>query len=64
MRRQEEAERKAKRDAMLKEIQDTIMDELALVPVLEYKHEYAWREGLKGLSIQPEAQPRFFDLSR
>ena len=55
---------KAKRDAMLKEIQDTIMDELALVPVLEYKHEYAWREGLKGLSIQPEAQPRFFDLSR
>jgi peptide/nickel transport system substrate-binding protein len=53
-----------KRDTMLKEIQDTIMDELALVPVLEYKHEYAWREGVKGVSIHAEGQPRFFDLHK
>jgi len=54
----------AKRDAMLKEIQDIIMDELALVPVLEYKYQYAWREGVKGVSVHGEGQPRFYDLHK
>jgi len=54
----------AKRDAMLKEIQDIIMDELALVPVMEYKYQYAWREGVKGVSVHGEGQPRFYDLHK
>jgi peptide/nickel transport system substrate-binding protein len=53
-----------KRNAMLKEIQETIMDELALVPVLEYKHQYAWREGVSGVAVHAEAQPRFYDLRK
>lgn len=51
-----------KRDAMLKEIQNIIMDEIALVPVLEYQYQYAWREGVKGVSVHAEGQPRFADL--
>ncbi len=53
-----------KRNALLAEIQDIIMDELALVPVMEYKFEYAWREGIKGVSVHAEGQPRFYDLHK
>ncbi len=53
-----------KRNAILAEIQDIVMDELALVPVLEYEFQYAWREGIKGVSVHAEGQPRFYDLHK
>ena len=51
-----------KRNAMLAEVQEIIMDQVVLVPVLEYAYQYAWRDGIKGVTVHAEAQPRFYDL--
>ena len=53
-----------KRNDLLRQIQEIIMDEVAIVPVMEYKFEYAWREGIKGVSVHAEGQPRFYDLHK
>jgi len=31
---------------------------------MEYKYQYAWREGVKGVSVHGEGQPRFYDLHK
>ena len=53
----------AKRNALMAEAQDITFSEVGWVPVLEFKTMFAWKEGLKGISLQPEAQLRYYDLN-
>ena len=52
----------AKRNAILAEAQELIMSEVASIPVVEFKTQFAWREGLSGVTLHPEGQLRFVDL--
>lgn len=51
-----------KRNAILAEAQVILMDEVAWISVVEFKTQFAWREGLTGVTLHPEGQLRFVDL--
>ena len=53
----------ARRNAQLAELQEILMQEVAWVSVVEFKTQFAWTSGLKGVTLHPEAQLRFSDLS-
>jgi peptide/nickel transport system substrate-binding protein len=53
----------AKRTAILAEIQDILSTDLAWLPVVEYKTQWAWSDKLKGLRWYPDNSVRYSDLS-
>jgi len=53
----------AKRDAMLVEIQDILMDDVVWAPIVEYTSQWAYSDNLKGMQWHPDNSIRFFDLS-
>jgi peptide/nickel transport system substrate-binding protein len=52
----------AKRDAMLAEIQKQLMADVAWLPVVEYKTQFAWSDKISGIGWHPDNSIRFFDL--
>ncbi len=53
----------AARDALLAEIQTTLMDDIAWLPVVEYRTQWAYSDRLQGMQWHPDNSIRFFDLS-
>jgi peptide/nickel transport system substrate-binding protein len=53
----------AKRDEMLKTIQNQLMADVAWLPVVEYKTQWAFSDKLSGIKWHPDNSVRFFDLS-
>lgn len=53
----------AARNAMLADIQAQLMEDLAWLPVVEYKTQWAFSSELQGLRWHPDNSVRFFDLS-
>ncbi|MEM1430539.1 MAG: ABC transporter substrate-binding protein [Pseudomonadota bacterium] len=51
------------RDNLLAEMQDMLMEDVVWAPVVEYKTQWAFADGLKGLRWYPDNSVRFFDLS-
>ncbi|MCA0042520.1 ABC transporter substrate-binding protein [Celeribacter litoreus] len=51
-----------KRDAMVAEIQEQIASDIAWLPVVEYRTQWAHSERLKGQSWYADNAPRYFDL--
>jgi peptide/nickel transport system substrate-binding protein len=49
--------------AMLKTIQDTLERDLAWVPIVETKTQWAFRSNLQGITWHPDNSVRFYDLS-
>ncbi len=52
----------AKRNALLAAMQDQIMKDVAWLPIVEFKTQYALSQKLTGLSWQADSSERFFDL--
>ena len=52
----------AKQAAMLKTMQDTIQRELAWIPIVETRTQWAFRSTLHGITWHPDNSIRFFDL--
>jgi peptide/nickel transport system substrate-binding protein len=52
----------AKRNAMLAEIQKQLMADVAWLPVVEYKTQFAWSDKVSGIGWHPDNSIRFFDL--
>lgn len=52
----------AKRNAILATIQDRIMQDVAWLPVVEYKTQWAMSSKIDGLSWSPDNSVRFYDL--
>ncbi len=52
----------AKRDAILATIQEQILKDVAWLPVVEYKTQWAMSSKLDGLSWSPDNSVRFYDL--
>ena len=52
----------AKRNAELADIQKQLMADVAWLPVVEYKTQFAWSDKLKGIGWHPDNSIRFFDL--
>ena len=52
----------AKRDAMLASIQKQLMSDVAWLPVVEYKTQFAWSDKISGIGWHPDNSIRFFDL--
>jgi peptide/nickel transport system substrate-binding protein len=53
----------AKQAVLLSQIQNTLQNDLAWVPVVQTKTEWAFRTGLKGITWHPDNSLRFYDLS-
>lgn len=53
----------AKRNEMLNQIQDKLTADVAWLPVVEYKTQWAYSDKLKGLRWYPDNSVRYFDLS-
>jgi peptide/nickel transport system substrate-binding protein len=53
----------AKRLALLKEIQETLQKDLAWIPLVETKTEWAFSDKLSGVTWHPENSIHFIDLS-
>ncbi len=53
----------AKRTAILAEIQDILSTDMAWLPVVEYKTQWAYSDKLKGLRWYPDNSVRYSDLS-
>jgi peptide/nickel transport system substrate-binding protein len=53
----------AKRDEMLKTIQNQLMADVAWLPVVEYRTQWAFSSKLTGLKWHPDNSVRFFDLA-
>jgi peptide/nickel transport system substrate-binding protein len=53
----------AKRDALLVQIQDILMNDVVWAPVVEYSTQWAHSDTLQGLQWHPDNSVRFFDLS-
>ncbi len=51
------------RDAMLADIQGQLMADVAWLPVVEYKTQWAFSDRLKGMRWHPDNSVRFHDLS-
>ncbi len=52
----------AKRNALLADMQEQAMKDVALLPIVEFKTQYALSDKLTGLSWQSDSSERFFDL--
>ncbi|WEK52807.1 MAG: hypothetical protein P0Y66_21625 [Candidatus Kaistia colombiensis] len=53
----------AKRTEMLGQIQDKLAADIAWLPVVEYKTQWAYSDKLKGMRWYPDNSIRYFDLS-
>jgi peptide/nickel transport system substrate-binding protein len=53
---------KTKRDAELVEMQTIAMHDVAWLPIVEFKNQYAYSSTLKGLTWYPDNAPQFYDL--
>jgi peptide/nickel transport system substrate-binding protein len=53
----------AKQAAMLNSMQETIQRDLAWVPIMETRTQWAFRTGLHGITWHPDNSVRFYDLS-
>jgi peptide/nickel transport system substrate-binding protein len=52
----------AKRNALLADIQKQLMADVAWLPVVEYKTQFAWSDKISGIGWHPDNSIRFFDL--
>lgn len=52
-----------KQAVLLKQIQDTLQKDLAWLPIVETKTEWAMRSTLQGITWHPDNSVRFYDLS-
>ncbi len=52
----------AARDAILAQMQETLMTEVVWAPVVEYATQWAYAANLKGMRWHPDNSVRFFDL--
>jgi len=52
----------AARDAILSQMQETLMSEVVWAPVVEYATQWAYAANLKGMRWHPDNSIRFFDL--
>ena len=52
-----------KRNAFLADAQEILMEEVAWISIVEFKTQFAWRDELSGVTLHPEGQLRFVDLS-
>jgi peptide/nickel transport system substrate-binding protein len=52
----------AKRNAQLATVQDTLMSEVAWLPVVEYKTQWAFSDKLSGVAWYPDNSIRWYDL--
>ena len=53
----------AARDAMLKDIQEQLMADVAWLPIVEYQTQWAFSDDLSGMRWHPDNSIRFHDLS-
>ena len=53
-----------KRNEMLAEIQEIMMDEIPVIPIVEYITQVATGSDITGISWQPDNSLRLFNLSR
>ncbi len=53
----------AKRDEILATIQNQLMNDVAWLPVVEYKTQWAFSDKLNGMQWHPDNSVRFYDLS-
>jgi peptide/nickel transport system substrate-binding protein len=51
------------RDSLLAEAQDIMQAEVAWLPLVEWKTQWAFSEGLKGLTWHADNSVRWYDLS-
>jgi peptide/nickel transport system substrate-binding protein len=54
----------AKRTAQAAEVQEILADEVAWVPVLEWKTQWAFNDKIKGIKWHPDNSIRWYDLSK
>jgi peptide/nickel transport system substrate-binding protein len=53
----------AKRASLLEQAQDILMEKLSLLPIAEYKTQWAYRDDVQGITWHPENSLRWYDLS-
>ncbi len=53
----------AKRDPLVRDIQETIQRDLAWIPIAETKTLWAYTDKLHGLTWHPDNSLRFFEMS-
>jgi peptide/nickel transport system substrate-binding protein len=52
----------AKRLGMLTDLQNTLMDDLPWIPVVEYKTQWAFTEKMRGVTLHPDNNIRWAEL--
>jgi peptide/nickel transport system substrate-binding protein len=52
----------AKRAGMLAQIQNTLMDDLPWIPVIEYKTQWAFTDKMRGVTLHPDNNIRWAEL--
>jgi peptide/nickel transport system substrate-binding protein len=51
-----------KRNTLLAQAQDILMERLSLLPIVEYKTQWAFRDDVQGITWHPENSLRWYDL--
>ncbi len=52
----------AKRNAMLAEVQENLMEDLPWIPVVEYKTQWAFTDKMRGVTLHPDNNIRWSEL--
>ena len=50
------------RQGMLTELQNTRMDEILWIPVVEYKSQWAYADNMRGITLHPDSNTRWAEL--